>query len=120
MTNLYIETMEKLRVYGKSYKDIVAIQGYDFSIDVNDFFALAKNINYDEGYGAAHIAADLTIVGEDWWMERDEYDGAENWKFRQKPKLRTNARKVSSLGGDEDQWPLLKDFVEEDEEDNEN
>ena len=116
MANLYIETMEKLRVYNKSYKDIVAIQGYDFAIDVDDFFALAKNINYDDGYGTAHIATDLVILGEDWWMEREEYDGSENWKFRQKPKLRTTTRKVSSLGGNEEMWPLLKEFVEEDSE----
>ena len=113
MSNLYIETMEKLRLYGKSVNDIVAIQGYEFAIDINEFLALAKNTNYDDSFGVVHIATDLVIIGEDWWMERVEYDGAENWAFRQRPKIRTEVRSVSSLGGDVHSWPLMREFVSE-------
>ena len=116
MSNLYIETMEKLRVYNKTVNDIVAIQGYDFAIDVNEFLALAKDTNYDDSFGVPHIATDLVIIGEDWWMERVEYDGAENWAFRRRPKIRTEVREVSSLGGDSHSWPLMKEFVVKEEE----
>lgn len=116
MQNLYIETMEKLRRHGKTCKDIVAIQGYEFAIDINEFFAIAKNTNYDDDFGEAHIAADLVIIGEDWWMERVEYDGAENWAFRQRPKIRTEVREISSLGGDDRKWPIMREFIVKEEE----
>ena len=116
MQNLYIETMEKLRIHNKSFKDIVAIQGYDFAIDVDDFFAIAKDTDYDDDFGTVRIATDLVIIGEDWWMERVEYDGAENWTFRQRPEIRTEVREVSSLGGDNHSWPILQEFISEDQE----
>lgn len=29
------------------------------------------------------------IVGDDWWMERHEYDGSEWWEFKELPKKPT-------------------------------
>jgi hypothetical protein len=111
MQNLYIETMEKLRIHNKTVNDIVAIQGGEFAIDIDEFFAIAKNTNYDDDFGTVHIATDLVIIGEDWWMERVEYDGAENWAFRQRPKIRTEVHAVSSLGGDVHSWPIMREFI---------
>lgn len=53
--------------------------------------------NYDEGYGTAHIATDLIIIGEDWWTEREEYDGSENWKLEIPPEAETLDKVTESL-----------------------
>jgi hypothetical protein len=29
----------------------------------------------------------LEIVGDDWWLERHEYDGAEWWEYKTKPSM---------------------------------
>jgi hypothetical protein len=50
-----------------------------------DEFALIANIAYDGGYGAQQIANDLVVVGQDWYLDRDEYDGAEGWELRRVP-----------------------------------
>jgi len=31
------------------------------------------------------IRNDLYVVGEDWWLERGEYDGSEWWEFKRLP-----------------------------------
>lgn len=33
------------------------------------------------GYGAQEVAKDLVLIGDDFWMERAEYDGSEWWEF---------------------------------------
>ncbi len=40
------------------------------------------------GYGGEEVATDLLVVGEDWWLERHSYDGAEWFEYKtmyQKP-----------------------------------
>lgn len=41
--------------------------------------------DYDNSYGATEVADDLIIVGENWWLERHEYDGAEWFEFKEMP-----------------------------------
>ena len=45
----------------------------------------AKNIYYDSGYGSNEIPMNLVIVGDNWWLERAEYDGSEWWEFKTLP-----------------------------------
>jgi hypothetical protein len=52
----------------------------------DDFAALA-NFTYDSGYGGAEVAEELKVVGDDWWLERGEYDGSEWWEFKQLPEM---------------------------------
>lgn len=98
-TNLYDETTQSLKENGKSWKDVKYISmGRDysfssddgenkiFSIEIEDFITYSKNVLYDSGYGATEINTTLKIVGDDWWLERHEYDGAENWAYKEKPK----------------------------------
>ena len=33
------------------------------------------------------------IVGDNWWLERDEYDGAEGWEFKVMP-IKPNSKPV--------------------------
>lgn len=95
--NLLEETVKVLADNGKSLSDIVAVQGNDFGISIDEFIRLASETNYDNGYGTQEVAEDLVIIGKDWWLERAEYDGAEWWKFKQFPQIKSNIKSVSQL-----------------------
>ena len=79
--NLLKETKKILKEHNKTLKDIVAIQGKDFGIF--DTFIELANTNYDNGYGSSKVAEDLIIIGNNWWLERAEYDGAEWWEYKE-------------------------------------
>lgn len=84
--NLYAETVKILNDNLKGIEDVKAVIIRNrVSIDVKEFFETAKTINYDSGYGLNEIHMGLTIVGDDWWLERCEYDGSEWWEFRTLP-----------------------------------
>ena len=112
MRNLYEETVGTLERYGKSIEDVVAVQGDEFAISLDDFIELAKKLDYDSGYGAAHVAMDLVIIGDGWWLERREYDGSEWWEFCKAPEPIQEMRSVTALGGKTEMWPRLDTFVE--------
>lgn len=97
--NLYKETEAKLRENGKSIADIIAVQGNDFGITVEDFIELAKNTDYDDGYGGQEVASDLLVIGKNWWLERAEYDGSEWWEFKKFPKIKKNIQTIRALTG---------------------
>ena len=81
--NLREETPEALRIHGKSKEDIKYVCGEDFQISLEQFWELSDT-EYDP-YGAPEIATDLTLIGEDFWMERGEYEGTELWDFHTMP-----------------------------------
>lgn len=97
--NLFKETVEALEKNGKTINDIVAIQCNDFRIDIDNFIEVAKATNYDKGYGSQEVACDLVIIGDGWWMERAEYDGAEWWKFKKAPVILNNVKQIDKLAG---------------------
>lgn len=45
-----------------------------------------ERINVNNGYGWPEIPKDLVVVGDNWWLERAEYDGSEWWEFKTIPK----------------------------------
>lgn len=79
--NLLKETKRDLMENGKTISDIRWVGTNEVQIPVDVFLALA-NKEYDNGYGSQHVASDLVVVGDDWWMERREYDGSEWWEFK--------------------------------------
>ena len=81
--NLRNETLEVLQRNGKRRSDVKYVCGDDFRISREQFWKLADT-EYDP-YGAPEIATDLTLIGEDFWMERGEYDGVEVWDFHTMP-----------------------------------
>ena len=81
--NLKNEALEVLHRNGKRRSDVKYVCGDDFRISREQFWKLADT-EYDP-YGAPEIATDLTLIGEDFWMERGEYDGAELWDFHTMP-----------------------------------
>lgn len=93
MLNLYEETTAFLREHGKTWEDVwyvVADEDPAYNtvkgrMPVARFKALAKKIDYDDGFGGNEISLGLKLVGAGWWMERHEYDGSEWWEFKARP-----------------------------------
>src|SRR5580698_7580131 len=93
-SNLLKETLNTLERGGKKPSDVswvgVLGSGHERSsaVPVGSWADFAKfaDFNYDAGYGGNEVAGRLVIVGEDWWLERGEYDGSEWWEFKSLPK----------------------------------
>ena len=98
MINLYEEIIGILEAHNKTIADIQyiiypkiinnfeSIYNKLYTVDINDFMEIAKRTNYDNGYGGNEIPLSLKIVGKDWWLERDEYDGSEWFEYKTLPK----------------------------------
>jgi hypothetical protein len=96
MRNLKKETIDLLNNYGYTINDIKWIGTVNFKIPIELFWKLA-DIDYDNDFGHPEVAMDLMIVGDDWWLERKEYDGNEWWEFCQKPNEPKDIEKVHCL-----------------------
>ena len=89
--NLYIETVAVLEENDKVLDAIFWVGTTEATIDIVRFLEVARDTEYDNGWGGAEIASDLIIVGADWWLSRGEYDGSEWWTYNtcpQRPKRR--------------------------------
>lgn len=84
MCNLLEETLQCLDEHGKSPSDVRCVVSFPLITDWKSFERNA-NFDYDDGYGCNNISLDLKIVGDDWWLERSEYDGSEWWSFKSIP-----------------------------------
>lgn len=86
MTNLATSVLDKLREHNKTLADVLWAGSEDFGFMFPDDFRLAaSNFNFDSGFGGQECPSDLVVVGDDWWLERREYDGSEWWEFKQLP-----------------------------------
>lgn len=83
MENLLKETEEALFDNGKTWADVRYITDGEFEIPLG-VFKIKADQKYDNGYGL-QLVANICIVGDDWWLERAEYDGSEWWEYKQKP-----------------------------------
>lgn len=81
MENLLAETIDALLENNKTVADVLWCGTSEIYFDWEEYEKLA-NLIYNNGYGSPKIAIDLLIVGEDWWLERDEYDGSEWWELK--------------------------------------
>ncbi len=84
MKNLLEETVQKLVAHLKTPDDVRWVGNEEVSITWEQFSELADN-NYDERFGRQDVARDLMVVGDNWWLERGEYDGSEWWEFKSIP-----------------------------------
>lgn len=114
MTNLWEETTNILSEYGKTFDDVLFIQGDNFEITKDNFEIVAKHTYYKSGFGAQKVAKDLVLVGEDWWIERGEYDGSEWWDFKTMPLKKDEIKNITRLDGG--MWTSLMEINEEVEE----
>ena len=89
--NLLIETVEILRENGKTLLDI------KWSGTLNDEYECNPqellDVNYNNRYGRQEIPSNFILVGNDFWLERHEYDGAEWWEYKELPS-RPSAKKA--------------------------
>lgn len=81
LRNFWEETIETLKENGKTWEDVLRIGTKEGYIKKELFKKLAKETNYDNGYGSSEIADDLIIEGKGFRMIRGEYDGSEWWEF---------------------------------------
>lgn len=82
--NLKAETIKVLEKHGKTKNDVVWAGVYEKKIPLNLFWQYIDK-EYDKDYGLAQVNLRLLVVGNDWWLERHEYDGAEWWEYKEKP-----------------------------------
>ncbi len=106
-TNLVEETLECLSENGKTPADVlwVGIDG-EFECTWEEFATKWSHFIYNNGYGRIEIDPCLVVVGEDWWLERAEYDGSEWWEFKTpptKPTVHKVPKRLKTL------WGLDKD-----------
>lgn len=94
--NLLKETKDILERNNKTLKDIKWIGNSKYYVDIERFIELA-NVEYDSGYGSPQVAQDLKIVGDNWWLERHEYDGSEWWEFKSIPTIPNEKMELKAL-----------------------
>ena len=85
--NLLQETMNALKENGKTPADVRWVGRASISAKSSwDDFPKQADFEYNNGYGWPEIPKDLVVVGDNWWLERAEYDGSEWWEFKTIPK----------------------------------
>ncbi len=96
--NLLQETLDIISANGLTTSEVEWVGSKDGSLVISwkDFEVIA-DFEYDRGYGGTEIALDLVVVGNGWWLERHEYDGAEWWEFKTLPTVAINYRPFSSV-----------------------
>lgn len=102
------ETLAVMEQHGKNPSDVRWVGSEEFGYFTWADFAEVANERYYSGFGAQEVATDLMIVGDDWWMERGEYDGSEWWEFVrpiQKPETYRKPHRV--MGG---MWDTLSEL----------
>lgn len=84
MTNLKEETLKTLKDCGKTIEDVLWVSNGKIRLPIDAFLSVADRL-YDSGFGNTEVFEDLVIVGDNWWLERAEYDGSEWWEFKALP-----------------------------------
>ena len=97
--NLLEDTVNVLKRHGKTFNDVLWIGTKSNFVNIGKFIELAKETNFDSGYGSQEIATDLLIVGDNWWLERGEYDGSEWWDYKEMPEMPIEELELKCLTG---------------------
>ena len=96
MRNLLKETLELLEINNKKETDVKWVGTSTHKTTWEDFKKNA-DVYYDIGYGSPKVAQDLLVVGENWWLERSEFDGYEWWDYKEMPKEPTEIIELKAL-----------------------
>jgi hypothetical protein len=115
MANLKTETLRMLNDNNKTWSDVRWIGHGDGSIKLHpDYFLEIADREYNSGYGGQEVNTALVVVGDDWWLERCEYDGSEWWEFNTIPILLPNAQFGKSVFINpeeyEDDWSIMSNL----------
>lgn len=79
--SLLEETLKVLKNSGVRPKDVQYVLTSEVWMTWEEFANAAKAVYYDSGYGWQEIDSSLKVIGTGWWLEREEYDGSEWWRF---------------------------------------
>lgn len=74
-----------LKENGKKESDVLWCGSASFGWFTFDEFLSVAPEDYDAGFGGQEVSEDLLVVGDNWWLERHEYDGSEWWEFKTIP-----------------------------------
>jgi hypothetical protein len=112
--NLLEATKEAIEKSGHTPEDIDFIGSEDRKYVCSwEKFQEIANYEYDYSWGSAKVAKDLIIVFDDGeYMVREEYDGAENWRYLEEYEEPDEQVEIERVIGDH--WPSLKDLNDED------
>lgn len=106
------ETLEYLKEKGiDPEKEVKWVGSRDgkYAMSFAEFAEKFAELAYYDQFGHQEIARDLVIVGEDWWLERVEYDGSEWWDLKKTPILSSAPKNFNCVrGGRLD--PMLEDL----------
>lgn len=93
--NFLKETIVCLNRHGRTEKDVLWVgRGFarEYFIEPElrywttwEDFSSKADFDYDNSFGLEEIPDDIVIVGEDFWLERQTYDGSEWWEFKTLP-----------------------------------
>ena len=113
--NLVKETIECVEDNGHVESDIEWVGSRDgkYGMSWDSFKEAFERIEYDCGFGHQEVATDLVVVGDDWWLERQEYDGSEGWDFKRKPLARKKQLSFDKILG---AWDTLREIQLDEEE----
>jgi len=95
-TNLLEETEKILKDNGKTLDDIYWWGTRHFEFPKEKLRQLL-NVQYDSGYGGQEILPGLILVGVDFWLTREEYDGKEWWRFNAIPRWPLKSKDIETL-----------------------
>lgn len=84
-SNLLEETVSYLKDCGKNPSDVRWVGSVSYGYFDWEYFAKIADVEYYNGFGGQEVASDLKVVGDDWWLERHEYDGSEWWEYKSLP-----------------------------------
>lgn len=94
--NLLEETLQILEYNNKNDNDVKWVGNLTHKTTWEDFKKIADT-EYNSDFGRPQVVQDLMIVGEDWWLERGEYNGQEWWEYRELPKEPTDIIELKAL-----------------------
>lgn len=98
MRNLYNETIDILKENGKTESDVVwfgrLFPGDEAVEYPREKFKEYLSFRYDGGFGIPEVDEYLYIVGNNWWLERHEYDGLEWWEYKTLPNRPTTVTNI--------------------------
>lgn len=96
MVNLLVETKDIMNSHGKTPSDVRWVGEKDGWCTWDEYADQADR-DYDDGYGGEEVSR-IIIVGDDWWLERHEYDGSEWWEYKKLPVKPVERTKVEVWG----------------------
>jgi hypothetical protein len=82
--NLLAETVAFIEKMEHTVSDVRWVGNDRYWLTWDEFAAIA-DVEYDSGFGGAEVPQSLMVVGDDWWLERHEYDGSEWWEYKMMP-----------------------------------